>query len=65
MSQAKKSLSYLMFFLAATLIATVTCNPVAWLGKSYTTSGDFVEVIDGVEYINAEERNATLLAIFG
>jgi len=35
-----------------------------WEGKSYINTPTHVQIIDGVEYVDAAERNATLLAIF-
>ena len=59
------SLSCLTIFILSTLIAAATCNTVDWQGKSYITTPSHVEVIDGVEYVDAAERNATMLSIFG
>lgn len=53
------------YLLLVYTVALVFCNPTEWTGKTYVNTPDFVETIDGVEYINAEERNATMLMVLG
>ena len=53
------------YLLLVYTVALVYCNPTEWNGKPYITTPDFVETIDGVEYVNAEDRNATMLMVLG
>lgn len=53
------------YLLIIYLNAFAWCNEVEWNGKPYIHTPDFVETIDGVEYVNVDERNATLLTVLG